>query len=168
MMHTTHCVVTVDSTRARFFFLETPELREVDGGPSLVEEPEALVYTELETRGRELWTDPKTGRNAGAAMAHGYDDHRMEHLEEFRRRFAKLVADEILKKADDWRVKSVVLVAEKQILGHVREALHLPPQANFNVQELAKDLSRLTPQELQSHLATEGLLPARQRPKGGH
>ena len=160
-----YCVVTVDGTRARFFCLEKPEMPAVESGPYLVEQSEALISTEIDMPGRELWTDAKSGRRPGAGhmAAHGIDDHRDQHTEEFRRRFAKQIAEETLKLAQRCKPKALVLVAEKQMLGFLRGALQVPVKAGFVVKEVAKDLSRLSPLELQSHLAAEGVLPQRHK-----
>ena len=158
------CVVTVDGIRARFFTLERTRQPAIESGPNLVEEREALINTEVELPGRELWSDIKTGRNAANGMAHGYDDHRDQHVDEFKRRFAKLVAEQAVQLAERNGAKKLVVAAEKQMLGFLRGALIISPKAGFAVHELAKDLSRLSPLELQGHLAMEGLVPARQRP----
>lgn len=158
------CVVTVDGTRARFFSLEKSPRPAVEAGPLLVEQEEALINTEHEMSGRELWSDTKSGRNAANGMAHGYDDHRTQHVDEIQRRFAKRVAEQAVRFAERTGAKNLILAAEKQMLGFLRGALQVPPKAGFEVRELAKDLSRLSPQEVQGHLAAEGLVPARQRP----
>src|SRR3569623_141961 len=124
-----YCVVTADGIRARFFCLERTPLPEVDGGPFLAEEPEALINTEADMPGRELFSDTKTGRNAGNGMAHSYDDHRTQHMEEIKRRFAKLVVDEALRLAERRKPKILVLAAEKQMLGYLRTAMHTLPKA---------------------------------------
>lgn len=161
-----YCVVTVDGTRARFFCLERPELKEMVSWPQLVEESEALINTEVDIPGRELFSDSKSGRMAAPnGMAHGYDDHRAQHSDEVRRRFAKLVADELLRLAERRRPQTVVLAADQQMLGFLRGAIHVPPKAQFEVKEVVKDLSRLSPQELYSHLAAEGMLPEQHKPK---
>ena len=161
-----HCVVTVDGTRARFFCLERPEVPDVASGPFLVEQSEALINTEVDMPGRELWTNAKSGRRPGGGntAAHGIDDHRDQHHEEFKRRFAKLIVEQALRLAERRKARELVLVAEKQMLGYLRNALQIPPKAGFIVKEVAKDLSRLSPLELQNHLAAEGLLPARHKP----
>mgnify|MGYP001612999945 CR=1 FL=1 len=161
------CVVTVDGTRARFFILEKSPRPAVEAGPLLVEQEEALVNPENEMAGRELWSDTRASRNTANGMAHGYDDHRAQHGDEMKRRFAKVVAEQAVQLAERKGAKTLVLAAEKQMLGFLRGALQVPPKAGFEVRELAKDLSRLSPQELQSHLAAEGLLPPRQRPAPG-
>ena len=159
-----YCVVTVDGVRARFFCLEPVGQPAVESGPNLVEHRDALINTELELSGRELWSDTKTGSNAANGMAHGYYDHRNQHTEEFKRRFAKQVADEAVQIAQRQGAKKLIVAAEKQMLGYLRNVLHVSPKAGYEVHELAKDLSRLSPQDLQGHLAAEGLVPLRQRP----
>lgn len=159
-----YCVVSMDGARARFFTLEPAQQPAVESGPGLVEAPEALISPEAEQSGAELWSDTNTGGNATAGGAHGYDDHREKHVEEYRRRFAQRVAKQAVLLAEQQRAKCLVIVAEKQMLGLVRGELHVPPKATFEVRELARDLSRLSPLDLQGHLASEGLVPPRQRP----
>lgn len=159
-----YCVVAVDGIRARFFCLEKAERPGVAPGPNLVEQPEALINTEGDMPSRDLFSDTQTGRNAAHGMSHSYDDHRDQHADEVQRRFAKQVAEAALKLAERHKPRTLVLAAEKQMLGFLRSALHVPPKAGFEVKEVAKDLSRLSPQELQNHLAAEGMLPARTKP----
>ena len=159
-----YCVVSMDGARARFFTLEPARQPAVESGPHLVEAGEDLVNPEAELRGGELWSDTDTGRNTSAGMAHGYDDHRDQHVEEYRRRFAHRVAEQAVRFAQQNQAKSLVMVAEKQMLGLLRSELQLPAKAGFEVREVAKDLSRLSPEDLQGHLASEGLVPPRQRP----
>ena len=159
-----YCVVSVDGTRARFFTLEPARQPAVESGPSLVETGESLINAEMELSSRELWSDTKTGRNAANGMAHSYDDHRDQHMDEFKRRFAKRVAESAVQLAERRGVKNLVVVAEKQMLGFLRGEIRISPKAGFKLRELAKDLSRLSPQDLQGHLAAEGLVPPRNRP----
>src|SRR3569832_383403 len=51
---------------------------------------------------------------------------------------------------------ALALPAEKQLRGSLRNALNAPPKASVEVMEEPKHVSRLSPQELQSHLAAEG------------
>src|SRR3569623_208998 len=119
-----YCVVTADGIRARYFCLERTALPEGDGGHFLEEEPEALINTEADMSGRELYSDTKTGRNAGNGMAHGYDDNRKQHMEEIKRRFSKLSFDEDLILALRLKPKILVLSAEKHMFGYLRTAIH--------------------------------------------
>ncbi|BAC89011.1 host attachment protein [Gloeobacter violaceus] len=158
-------VLAIDAARARFLALERPEFPEWEPGPTLVE-GETLINAEREAAGRQLWSETKTGRNRGpgAGPAHAYDDHRENHAEEFERRFARLAAQEAAHRADRCQARQVVLVAERRMLGFVREALAPLLGAQVRLEELAKDLCKLRAAELQAHLAGENLLPAHRRP----
>ncbi|AFY75788.1 MAG: host attachment protein [Hydrococcus sp. C42_A2020_068] len=154
-------VAVIDGTKARFFILEQAEVPEYQSGPNLVEK-DSLANTANELHGKDLWSTTKTGRNRGAAgQAHGYDDHRQNHLNEFERSFAKEIVNKIVELTQAYHAQKLLLVAEPQILGLLREAIapHLPK--HLKIQELAKDLCKLKPLELHQYLADKELLPAR-------
>lgn len=159
-------VAVIDGSRARFFTLEQALVPEYESGPNLIEH-QYLLNPANELPGKELWADVKTGRNQGSAsQAHGYDDRRQSHVEEFGRRFAHTVATEILGLIQTYQAQRVVLVAEPQILGVVREVLAPLLPKTLQLQELAKDLCKLKPLELHKHLATKNLLPVRKAVSG--
>ncbi|NER29800.1 MAG: host attachment protein [Symploca sp. SIO1C4] len=161
-------VAVVDGTRARFFSLEQVQLPEYESGPNLVER-ETLFNRAKELAGKELWASVKTGRNQGkGSQGHAYDDHRQNHLSEFGRRFAQIVANQIAKMAQVEQAQRLILVAEPQILGLLREVLapllpRNPQLKNLQIQELAKDLSKLKPIEIHQSLASKDLMPARKK-----
>lgn len=156
-----YCVVVADGARARFFLLES-EKTAAKGGPNLVEK-NGLVNAEAELAGKDLFSDNKSGRNisSGGGGAHGYDDHRDRQIEEHERRFAKQIAETALRVAGEQKSKHLVLVADKRMLGHLRGAMTVPPTTGLEVSEVAKNLTKLAPQELHEHLAGEQLLPRR-------
>lgn len=159
-------VAVVSGTQARFLTLEEAQFPEYESGPNLVEHQELLNQAK-EMRGQELWANVKTGRNQGAGgQAHGYDDHRQNHLSEFGRRFAHAIATEIVNLTQVHHPQQLLLVAEPQILGVLREALAGVLPKNFNIQELNKDLCKLKPLELHEYLAAKNLLPARKKVAG--
>lgn len=156
-------VAVVDGTKARFLSLEEAENPEYQSGPNLLERKEVLNPNK-ELPGKELWANVKTGRNKGAAgQAHAYDDHRQNHLDEFERRFAQMIANEIIHLTQAEQTNRLIVVAEPQILGCLREALAPLLPRNLQIQELAKDLCKLKPLEIQEHLAQKNLLPARKK-----
>lgn len=164
-----YCVVAADGGRARLFTLEPVQHPEVESGPTLMEHTD-LVDPELARTGQDLWASTKSGRNRapGGGPAHGYDDHRTQHRAESERRFARLVAQEALGLAQQRETRTIVLAAEKRMLGFMREALEaLTRGGGVAVRELAKDLSKHPPLEVHEHLAREGLLPARRTPTHG-
>lgn len=159
-----YCVVVADSSRARFFTLESSEVPGVESGPNLVEHKD-MDNPEAPAPGRETWTDAKSGRNTarGGGPAHGYDDHRDNHEEEFNRRFAKHIAERAVEVARQHNARCLVLVAANRMLGLLRENLAIPPGAKIDVRETAKDLVRLNANEIHEHLGGAGLVPARKR-----
>jgi protein required for attachment to host cells len=156
----TYLVAVVDGTTARFLTLKPVALPEYESGPKLVE-LDGLFTGEKEQSGAELWTTTKPGRNRGTlGQAHGYDDHREQHMAEFSRRFAQSVAHRIDELLKTHGANSLVLVAEPQILGLLRDAIAPVLPESVMMQDLAKDLCALKPHELQNYLAKQDLLPA--------
>jgi protein required for attachment to host cells len=161
---TRDCVIVADGCRARFFTLEPTEFPEIESGPNLIEVHD-LIQPEKEMHPRDLWSDSKNGGNRGAGGgSHGYDDHREQHAEEYERRFARSVAEEALRLARRKDAKNIVLVAQKRMLGLLRNTLHPMLNSDVQVRELAKDLSKLGAHELHEHLAREELIPRRRSP----
>jgi protein required for attachment to host cells len=164
-----YCVVLADALRARIFTLEPADVPALESGPNLVERRD-LVNPEREMPERDLWSDAKSGRNrtaGGAAQggaAHGYDDHREKHAEEIVARFARETSEAVAEVAAEQQASQLVLVAESRMLGLLRPALGVALKGEVKVQEVAKNLSKLSPTELHTRLADEGFLPKRQRP----
>lgn len=161
---TQYCVVVTNGARARFFTLEESQYPEIESGPNLVEQNE-LVSPERSTHDGNLWSDKKTGRNRASkgGPAHGYDDHRGQHADEYERRFANSIAEECSRLAKTAKASDIVLVSQKRMLGFLRSAMESRLNG-INTRELAKDLSKLAPNELHAHLAKERLLPKRKAP----
>ncbi|ACK73442.1 conserved hypothetical protein [Gloeothece citriformis PCC 7424] len=155
-------VAVIDGTRARFFTLEPAESPEYQSGPNLIER-DCLTNTTNETQGRDLWANTKTGRNRGAgSQAHGYDDHRQKHLNEFERSFAKEIVNKIIHLSHDYHAQEVIVVAEPKILGLVREFITSQVPKTLKVQELPKDLCKLKALEIHEYLSDKKMLPRRQ------
>lgn len=159
-----YCVVVTSGARARFFTLEDSQYPELESGPNLVER-NAMNNPQHNAAGTQLWSEPKTGRNRGGigGPAHGYDDHRTQHQEEYDRRFAHDVAQECYRLSQQHGAAEVVLVSQKKMLGYLRSAMESRSNG-LQTTEIAKDLSKLSPRELHEHLARESLLPPRRSP----
>ncbi|MGW8311193.1 MAG: host attachment protein [Thiogranum sp.] len=165
-MKNTYCIMVADGTRARLFTLDAGITS--PPGPDLVEH-EGLANPEHKLAGREKYSTTRTGGsvNPQNGQAHGYDDHRDKEEREHERRFAHDIAGHAVALAQRQQARQLVIVAEKRMLGHLREALVLPTKSGIELRELAKDLTRLATTELQAHLAEAGLVPARQAPAVG-
>jgi len=159
-----YCVIVADRSRARFFCLDPVAVPELESGPNLVEIRD-LVNPEASLSGRETWSETKSGRNMarGGGSAHGYDDHRDSHEEEFSRRFAGRIAEGAHDLLRQYRPRCLVLAASSHMLGLLRGALTLPAGSNVELRETGKDLTHMPPLEIHRHLTGAGLLPARGR-----
>jgi protein required for attachment to host cells len=122
-----------------------------------------LLNPATEMAGQELWANTKTGRNRGVGgKGHNYDDHRGNHLAEFEKRFAQDIVQQIDTLIANLKIKSLVLVAEPQILGMLRDCLHSSNGRSVTISDLAKDLCWMKPRQLHDYLSQKGILPERQ------
>lgn len=152
-----YCVVVANGNKARFFTLEDPDMPEVEAGPNLVKHKD-ITRQALEQKNDAPWSEHKSGGNRGhGGQSHGYDDHRAQHEDDIERRFANSIADEC-KRISHNKPTQVVLVSQKRMLGHLRSAIDTRLHG-VDTNELAKDLSKLSPQALHTHLAREKLIP---------
>ncbi len=155
-------VAVVNGARARFLTLEPLEEPTIESGPDLIERCE-LLNPAIEMAGQDLWANTKTGRNRSSGnKGHNYDDHRDNHLVEFERRFAQAIVDQIDEIIAAHALNTLVLVAEPQILGLLRECLHNSNGRSVHSVDLAKDLCRMKPRQIHDYLSQKAILPARQ------
>lgn len=156
-------VAVINGTKARLLTLVPVEAPEYESGPNLVEQCEILNPTRA-AASQELWATTKGGRNRGrVSRGHSYGIERNTQAVEFERRFAQSIAEQLNLLARAHESQALVLVAEPQILGLMRDCLSSPAACLATTYELAKDLCHLKPCELHEYLAHKGLLPARQR-----
>ena len=156
-------VALINGTQARFFTLDSTDTSEYESGPNLVEH-ESLFDPTQELHGQDLWANTKTGRNRGTnGQAHSYDDHRQQHELEFEKRFAQKVSRGMLELIQTHQAKQLIVVAEPQILGILRETMTDNQYKNINIQEVAKDICHLPLNQIHDYLAKKSLLPACRR-----
>jgi len=158
-----YCVVVADSARARIYSLQIRETPDGSGRPYLHSERD-MVNPGRRARDAEVFTNsrPGTRRGAPGGPGHGVDDHRNEHSAELERRFANDIVDEIKRVASSGSCTNLVLAAAPRMLGALRSpACKL--QRAFDVAELDRDLTKLTPTDVHDHLAAKELIPPRSR-----
>jgi protein required for attachment to host cells len=160
---TKFAVAVINGTQARFFTLDSAATSEYESSPNLTEH-EGLVDPTQELHGQELWANTKTGRNRGTSgQAHSYDDHRQNHELEFEKRFASKISSAMLDIIQTNRARQLILVAQPQILGLMREAMSDNLFQNLNIHEVAKDICHFNVSQIQDYLAKKELLPACQK-----
>ncbi len=157
-----HFVLAADGSQARFFTLEGRDIPEMESGPTLVETGE-LKNEVVHHPDHEVFANDQ-GRNKApvGGGAHGYDDHRGNHKEEFRKRFAEQIVDHLRKQLKD--VEVLTIAANPHMAGHFRAALSQSPSVTCEIREFPEDLTKLPAQKIHNHLAEEGLLPERKGP----
>jgi protein required for attachment to host cells len=161
-----YCVVVIGGAQARFFTLEPVEFPELESGPRL-EGRGAISNPEKEIPGRDLYTDPKTGRSRAppGGPSHGYDDHRSQHEDEFDRRFARKVMEKTVRLAQKNQARCVVLAAPARMLGLLRQDIDIIAKSGIEVRKVGKDMTKFSTTQIHDHLAKKELLPACKRPK---
>jgi len=109
-------IVVADSSRARFFLLESriEPLRELDG----------MVHAEGRMRGQDEVSD----RQGGIAGGHGEGGHAFEAPTDLKHHEAEVFAKQIAEKLEHGRVnhdyRKLILVAPPAFLGALRQALN--------------------------------------------
>lgn len=153
-------VAVINGTQARFFTLDSAATSEYESGPNLIEHS-GLTDSTKEMLSQELWANIKTGRNRGTSgQAHSYDDHRQNHEIEFEKRFANEISSKMLDIIQTHQARHLILVAEPQILGLMREAMSDNLFKNLNIKEVAKDICHFKVTQIHDYLAKKELLPA--------
>jgi protein required for attachment to host cells len=157
------CIAAVDATRARLYTFAELE------GPTGTQEQELSECVDLvnperrQTPGQILSdTRPGTGR-APTGRGFAFDDHREEHLRELDRRFAAEIAQAVKSLAAEHACRHVILTASPRMLGPLRESLAPLIRDGITLDEVARDLVRLTPAQIHDALAERGLMPSRAR-----
>lgn len=154
------CVVVADAARAR---IHTLGRRRGQGGrPALVlRESASLDNPSRRELDSKIFTDSRPGLRQGVpgGAGHGVDDHRRQHLTEMDRQFAAEIVERAVRLVHDRGIRRVVVAASPNMLGLLRTGLNRLARAGATVDDLAKDLTKLSPTELHRHLAAEGLLP---------
>ncbi|WP_428264856.1 host attachment protein [Haliangium sp.] len=158
------CVLTLDASRARLFGLE---VQRGPGGESLTKlvEVEDLANPGRRQRASEAFTDSRPGMHGGAGggPGHGLDDGRDAHLDELERRFTVDVVAALGRQVQALGASRAVIAASPRMLGHLRETIGGQSKLGVEIDELGKELTKLSPVELHDHLAKDELLPPRGR-----
>jgi protein required for attachment to host cells len=85
-------------------------------------------------------------------------------MDEFKRRFARSVAQTAVRVVQSNHSKNVIVAAQKRMLGFLRSELDPLLKTGVKVHDIGKDLGKLSPHEVHQYLAKEKLLPARKNP----
>jgi len=158
-------VVTANTACARFFILQEAAVPETESSPKLVEQYSIINPTGEKSETKRLGA-PTSGRNrAPSGGSYPFDDHRGKHQIETLRRFVKLVVADAIKLARRQDAgNSLVLAAEKRLLGLIREELHAIKTNGLVIQECDRDMVGESPMKIHELLARRGLVPKMRKP----
>jgi protein required for attachment to host cells len=152
-------IAVLDATRARVFvFTRSSHASGID--EQLVEQSD-LVNPARRLRPSELFSDTRPALGRVGSRQFATDDHRDAHLDHFDQAFAAAVAAELVRIADANLPDRIVLCASPRMLGTLRSLtarLHRPGRF---IDELPRDIVKLTVSQLREYLESYGLLPPR-------
>jgi protein required for attachment to host cells len=162
------CIIVVDGAHARFLTLEIPEDPSVDGGARLVEHRD-FVNPEADIPARELFSDRRGRAHASpTGGAHALDDGRERHRQELERRYVRRLVDETERfLQQQQQARRLLLVAEPRLLGVYRQQLRPERSSQIEIIEVGENLSQRPISQIQSILASSGVVPAAAAPDVG-
>jgi protein required for attachment to host cells len=158
-------ILTADTARARVYVLETTHGDRAPTRAPLVQVAE-LSSPERRARDRDVYTDTRPGlyRASGSEPVHTFGDHREDHRRSDAKHFAEAILAEATAIWKAFHATRVVVAASPVMLGILRPLLARDRKPDrYTVDELARDLTHLTPPHLHDMLATAGLVPERGR-----
>lgn len=155
-MHRT-CIAVADASRARLFTFD----RIADGGElrEELEERRDLVNPARRLRTSELFSDSRPGVGRSGNLQYGFDDHREEHVEQMDAAFARVIVEELERMVRETGAEHLILCASPNMLGDLRGAAARLRRGALAIDELPRDLVKLTPSALRTQLADYGVLP---------
>lgn len=146
----------VDASRARLFTLRRSS--DTSGLSETLDEQRDLVNPARRLRAGELFTESRPSLARSGNVQYGFDDHRDEHIEQMDTVFSKLVADELMALVRASNADRVIVCASPNMLGALRGTQLAQLKA---LDEIPRNLVKLTPTQLREQLASYGVLPAR-------
>jgi len=154
-MYTT-CIAVVDASRARLFSFRRSQ--NAEGMQEQLTEEKDLVNPARRQRPSELFSD-SGGSGRTGQLQYGIDDHREAHVEQLDAEFSRLITSELADLVRATGTQRLIVCASPRMLGELRDARTRLPASDVKIDEIARDLVKLTPTMLRSQLASYGLLP---------
>jgi protein required for attachment to host cells len=153
-MHRT-CIAVVDASRARLLTLERSS--DAEGLHESLVELRDFINPARRLTPADLLSD-SPGSSRSGTHQFGLDDHRDAHIDKLDAEFAQLVNDEVEALLRTTPAKRLIVCASPRMLGHLRAVRG--KHSDLTIDDVARDLVKLTPTQLREHLSEQGLLPA--------
>ncbi|MCA9549604.1 MAG: host attachment protein [Myxococcales bacterium] len=154
-----YCILVADGTRARFFVYKERVWEWGEPRPRLTEQAD-LVNPEHALAGVDVYREARSSAHPANSSGHhtAYDDHRDDNRREGRRRFARRVVDRLGEVAKGARAEHLVVCAGPELMGVLRPELDRGLHPRLRVEEVTRDWTQLSTEDLQGHLVREGIL----------
>lgn len=150
------CIAIADASRARLFQFERTAAPE--GLHEQLSELSDLVNPARRLRPSELFSDSGSGTNHTGQHGYTFDDHRDDHVTQMDAEFAQSIATEVMRQSVG--VDRLIICASPRMLGQLREAIGPLRRPGLTVDEVPRDLVKLTPSQIRDQLTSYGLLPS--------
>jgi protein required for attachment to host cells len=154
------CIALVDATRARLFTFERVT-EGADTRDELVERTD-LANPQRRRRPSEPFSDTRPGSSRTGHLQFAFDDHRDHHISQIDDEFARMAMAALRELIDERPPQRVVICAPPRMLGRLRAAAPGLLPGEIALDEVARDLVKLSPGDMQLELASRDLLPRAQ------
>jgi protein required for attachment to host cells len=152
------CIAIVDASRARLFTLDRTAAPGVPVREEMVEQTD-LVNPARRLTPSQLFSDSPGGGHGGN-FSYGLDDHRSGHIDALDAEFAREIDVEIQRLIGDPLARRLIVCASPRMLGELRKVAGSFERDGLTVEEVPRDLVKLTPPQIREHLSSYGLLPS--------
>ncbi len=149
-----------DASRARLFTFERST--EAEGLKEQLTEEHDLVDPSRRLPLAELFSETRPGVGRSGPLQYGFDDHRREHVDAIDDAFARSIIEQLGELLRTRHAQRIILCASPRMLGKLRRVRTALPD-NVDIDEIPRDLVKLTPSQLRDQLASYGLLPVASR-----
>ncbi|MBS1122679.1 MAG: Host attachment protein [Deltaproteobacteria bacterium] len=153
------CIAIIDASRARLFTFERD--LEPEGLHESFKEETDLVDPARRLRPSELFSDSRPGVGRTGSLQYGVDDHREAHIEQFDIVFARNIVAEIKKILGTKQIQRLVVCGSPNMLGVLRTEMADLRRDPLVIEEIPRDLVKLTLPQIRDQLTDYGLLPPR-------
>ena len=154
------CIAVVDATRARLFTIDREA--DADGVHESFEERRDLVDPARRQPPHERFSDPHPGSSRVGDRRFAFDDHREGALDELDATFARDIASQLDQLSRETHASRLIVCAAPHMLGKLRAA-HNELSPRVEIDEIPRDLAKLSTSELRDQLESYGALPPRPR-----
>jgi protein required for attachment to host cells len=150
------CIAVVDASRARLFRLERSA--QAEGLTEQLIEEHDLINPARRLRPSQLFSETRPPSGRTGSLQFTVDDHRDAHIDALDAEFSRTVVGELLTLLHTTNAKRVIVCASPRMLGELRQAGL--PRDGVELDEVPRDLVKLTAAQLRDQLEAYGLLPA--------